>query len=49
MHERATTRISRTALLGTPVHDAQGQLRGKPKDFAVATGADAGQIAGLGR
>jgi magnesium transporter len=47
MHLRTTTRISLTALLGTPVTDAQGQLRGKLKDIAVATGPDAGKVAGL--
>ncbi|HEX8813664.1 MAG TPA: magnesium transporter, partial [Terracidiphilus sp.] len=47
MQLRATTRISLTALLGTPVTDAQGTLRGKLKDIAVATGADAGRVAGL--
>jgi magnesium transporter len=36
-----------TAMLGTPVTDAQGQLRGRVKDLAVATGADAGKVAGL--
>jgi sporulation protein YlmC with PRC-barrel domain len=36
-----------TALLGTPVTDAQGHLRGKLKDIAVATGPDAGKVAGL--
>jgi CBS domain-containing protein len=36
-----------TALLGTPVTDAQGQLRGKLKDVAVGTGPDAGRVAGL--
>jgi sporulation protein YlmC with PRC-barrel domain len=44
---RTTTRVSLTALLGTPVTDAQGQLRGKLKDIAVATGPDAGKVAGL--
>ncbi len=39
--------MSLTALLGTPVTDAQGQLRGRLKDVAVATGADAGKVAGL--
>jgi sporulation protein YlmC with PRC-barrel domain len=43
----ATTRVSLTALLGMPVTDAQGQLRGKLKDIAVATGPDAGKVAGL--
>jgi flagellar motility protein MotE (MotC chaperone)/sporulation protein YlmC with PRC-barrel domain len=47
MHGEATTRVSLTALLGTPVTDAQGQLRGKLKDIAVATGHDAGKVAGL--
>jgi sporulation protein YlmC with PRC-barrel domain len=36
-----------TALLGTPVTDSQGHLRGRLKDIAVATGADAGKVAGL--
>ncbi len=40
-------RVSLTALLGTPVTDAQGQLRGKLKDIAVATGPDGGKVAGL--
>jgi flagellar motility protein MotE (MotC chaperone)/sporulation protein YlmC with PRC-barrel domain len=39
--------VSLTALLGTPVTDAQGHLRGRLKDVAVATGADAGKVAGL--
>lgn len=47
MHLRTTTRVSLTALLGTPVTDAQGALRGKLKDIAVATGQDAGRVAGL--
>ena len=47
MQMRATTRVSLTGLLGTPVTDAQGQLRGKLKDIAVGTGADAGRVAGL--
>jgi magnesium transporter len=47
MPPRTTTRVSLTALLGTPVTDAQGQLRGRLKDIAVATGADAGKVAGL--
>jgi hypothetical protein len=29
MHVRQTTRVSLTALLGTPVTDAQGRLRGR--------------------
>jgi sporulation protein YlmC with PRC-barrel domain len=47
MRPRTTTRVSLTALLGTPVTDAQGHLRGRLKDIAVATGADAGKVAGL--
>jgi sporulation protein YlmC with PRC-barrel domain len=39
--------VSLTALLGTPVTDAQGHLRGRLKDIAVATGPDAGKVAGL--
>ncbi len=47
MEPRTTTRVSLTALLGTPVTDAQGHLRGRIKDIAVATGPDAGKVAGL--
>jgi sporulation protein YlmC with PRC-barrel domain len=48
MHQpRTTARVSLTALLGTPVTDAQGHLRGRLKDVAVATGPDAGKVAGL--
>jgi magnesium transporter len=47
MRSRTTARISLTALLGTPVTDSQGHLRGKLKDIAVATGEDAGKVAGL--
>ena len=47
MQPRTTTRISLTALLGTPVTDSHGQLRGRLKDIAVATGEDAGKVAGL--
>ena len=46
-HPRTSARVSLTALLGTPVTDAQGHLRGKLKDIAVATGPDAGKVAGL--
>lgn len=38
---------SLTLLLGTPVTEPQGRLMGRLKDIAVATGADAGKIAGL--
>jgi sporulation protein YlmC with PRC-barrel domain/CBS domain-containing protein len=47
MSARTTTRVSLTAMLGTPVTDAQGEVRGKLKDIAVATGAEAGRVAGL--
>jgi sporulation protein YlmC with PRC-barrel domain len=47
MQPRTTTRISLTALLGTPVTDSQGHMRGRLKDIAVATGPDAGKVAGL--
>jgi len=47
MSHRTTTRVSLTALLGTPVTDSQGAVCGKLKDIAVATGADAGKVAGL--
>ena len=47
MQPRTSTRVSLTALLGTPVTDPQGHLRGKLKDIAVATGPEAGKVAGL--
>jgi len=47
MRPRTTVRVSLTALLGTPVTDVQGHLRGRLKDIAVATGPDAGKVAGL--
>lgn len=47
MEPRTTTRVSLTALLGMPVTDAQGHVRGKLKDIAVATGPEAGRVAGL--
>jgi len=47
MQPRTTARVSLTALLGTPVTDAQGHMRGRLKDIAVATGRDAGKVAGL--
>ena len=47
MQPRTSARVSLTALLGTPVTNAQGHLRGKLKDIAVATGPDAGKVAGL--
>ena len=47
MDPHASVSVSLTALLGTPVTDAKGQLRGRLKDVAVATGADGGAVAGL--
>ena len=47
MQPRTTSRISLTALVGTPVTDAQGRLRGRLQDIAVATGPEAGKVAGL--
>lgn len=47
MEQRITTRVSLTALLGMPVTDSQGHLRGRLKDIAVATGPEAGRVAGL--
>jgi magnesium transporter len=47
MRPRTTSRVSLTAMLGTPVTDAKGNVRGKLKDVAVATGAEAGRVAGL--
>lgn len=36
-----------TAVLGTPVTSMRGWLRGKLRDVAVGTGAEAGRVAGL--
>jgi sporulation protein YlmC with PRC-barrel domain len=47
MQPRTIARVSLTALLGTPVTDSQGHMRGRLKDIAVATGPDAGKVAGL--
>jgi magnesium transporter len=47
MNQHTTVRVSLTALLGTPVTDPQGNVRGKLKDVAVATGPDAGKVVGL--
>ena len=47
MQPRTIARVSLTALLGTPVTDSNGQLRGRIKDIAVATGTEAGKVAGL--
>jgi flagellar motility protein MotE (MotC chaperone)/sporulation protein YlmC with PRC-barrel domain len=47
MEPSTTTRVSLTALLGTPVTDSKGQLRGRLKDIAVTTGPEGGRVAGL--
>jgi magnesium transporter len=47
MRESLPNLVSLTSLLGTPVTDTQGRLRGRLQDVAVATGADAGRVAGL--
>jgi sporulation protein YlmC with PRC-barrel domain len=47
MDLHTSIRVSLTALLGTPVTDVQGQLRGKLKDIVVATGPDGGKVAGI--
>ncbi len=47
MNQRIPIRVSLTALLGTPVTDAHGQLRGKLKDVVVTTGPDGGRVAGI--
>ncbi|HZD49237.1 MAG TPA: CBS domain-containing protein [Silvibacterium sp.] len=38
---------SLTTILGTPVTDSNGRLRGRVRDLAVRTGTDAGKVAGL--
>ncbi len=45
--QHAHIRVSLTGLLGTPVTDSHGQLRGKLKDVVVATGPDGGKVAGI--
>jgi magnesium transporter len=47
MHEKHTGHASLTLLLGTLITDAQGRVRGRLKDVAVATGPAAGNVAGL--
>jgi magnesium transporter len=39
--------LSLTTILGTPITDAEGRLRGRVRDLAVGTGSDAGKVAGL--
>lgn len=47
MHDPHAIAPTLTTMLGTPVTDARGRLRGRVKDLAVGTGADAGKVAGL--
>lgn len=47
MRERVANLVSLTTLLGTPVTDPQGTLRGRLQDIAVGTGNEAGRVAGL--
>ena len=47
MDHRNPIRVSLTALLGTPVTDSHGQLRGKLKDIVISTGPDGGKVAGI--
>lgn len=46
MSDEAVSR-SLTAILGTPITSVRGRMRGRLKDVAVGTGADAGKVAGL--
>ncbi|HEX3436559.1 MAG TPA: CBS domain-containing protein [Pseudacidobacterium sp.] len=47
MHEKQNNGHSLSTLLGTPITDTQGQIRGRLKDIAVGTGVDAGRVVGL--
>lgn len=47
MRDVQTNSPTLATMLGTPVVDAGGSLRGRVKDLAVGTGADAGKVAGL--
>src|SRR5579883_1560950 len=38
---------SLTSMLGTPVTDPEGQVRGRVRDLAVHTGEEAGKVAGI--
>jgi magnesium transporter len=46
MYEKQPT-TTLTSLMGTPVTDVHGKLRGKVADLAVGTGSDAGKVLGL--
>lgn len=47
MHDPPANSPTLTTMLGTPVTDGTGKLRGRVSDLAVGTGADAGKVAGL--
>lgn len=47
MRDKQTVSSSLTSLIGTPITDVQGKLRGKLKDIAVGTGAEAGAVVGI--
>jgi len=47
MNQHSPTRVSLTAILGTPLTDAQGRPCGRLKDVAVITGPEGGKVAGL--
>jgi magnesium transporter len=47
MRDKQAFPSSLTSLIGTPVTDSHGHLRGKLKDIAIGTGAEAGIVAGL--
>jgi magnesium transporter len=47
MRAKVSTQSSLALLLGTPVTDRQGAVRGRLKDVAVATGPAAGHVTGL--
>jgi CBS domain-containing protein/sporulation protein YlmC with PRC-barrel domain len=47
MRDQSSITPTLTTMLGTPVTDREGRVRGRVKDLAVGTGADAGKVAGL--
>ena len=46
MHEKQPV-TTMTSLMGTPVTDVHGKLRGRVTDLAVGTGSEAGKVVGL--
>jgi magnesium transporter len=47
MRDKQAFPSSLTSLIGTPITDVQGKMRGKLKDIAVGTGTEAGTVAGI--